>query len=196
MGVMGVKGRFVYDSTGEPCSNLGHISGIAANCELSSGERIDLDSVEIKEDGSFLIPRVPVNTHSIEFMSSMFSGKRNLNFQIETEKRSRGLLDIGDVSLPLANIVKVKVVGPNEEEVRFASVRLETFGDRRRDRGATTNERGECTFGGYSPGPAKITVHIDRDKGNPWIDVDKGTLVRTKEIVIEKETITDIVMRF
>jgi hypothetical protein len=195
-----ISGRFIVSSTGQPY-NYDFPLTISVTCTLDSGERTGLarDALLVEQDGSFRMMNVPASIQSIELGSNQFSGDHGKIIHLIVRTGgviSEGKIDIGDIALPLGELVHVRVVGPNNEPVKAAEVRLTTEAGIQRDRALTTDVEGECFFGGYEPGPALITAHVFQDRGNGWVTAEGGIDAVTDDCTIEEKMITEIEIQF
>lgn len=193
-----VRGRLVVASTGEPYSGFGNMDGIGVNVWDSSGAGTSrsIKSDQLKPDGRFVLKDIPSTTKELEFHSlALKTGELRIEIDLGVDHTPR-VVEIGDVPLEVENLVRIRVIGPDGNPVKRAQVRLTQVEPYARDRGSTTNEKGEITFGGFAPGPATLTGHAFGDRGNEWVENLVCDPVKTVKCVVEDALVTQVVLQF
>lgn len=207
MGFVNASGQFRIATTGEPYTvkdgeNGSPLSGhwpVHAAAVLKNGETVSLRVEQPGADGKFRVLDIPLSARKLQFHSNQ-TLKTFVPFD-GTIASTLKEVELGDVILDFGHSIHVSVVSPDGHPVKRADLRLTCKGKNPIDRADTTDEFGQYTFRGFPPGPAQLTVHADRNRGNAWVNnrnysVDGTQDVMTVDFGIEDAPVTDIEVQF
>jgi hypothetical protein len=192
---IGVRGRLVVASTDQPFYGFGYSQEIPVEITGSSGNKLSriIHVEQLGSDGIFMLSDLPAITSEITFKANNVN-TQDVSIALNSKVAdASGVVDIGNVPLHVENLVRLTVIGSDNKPVKRAIVRLLQNDPAYRDHATVTSQAGEFTFGGFSPGAAKISVQAHRDRGNEWVD-DIAYL--STDCIVEKTLVTDVEVHF
>lgn len=129
------------------------------------GSPLSRDQTQTDSNGNFEIRAVPpAHRYSIHFSANGYGSKQNET--VETNADATRRLDIGIVTLPVANLsVSGRVVDLQDQPVANATIRVSGYGDGQPDNlSAQTDAQGRFTLQGVCQG--RVNIRAEVNQGN------------------------------